>query len=46
MHAFWQESDPQQRQTEMVNFLKNMALIGGALLAAAEPEPWPYSTAA
>jgi putative oxidoreductase len=46
MHAFWEESDPQQRQAEMVNFLKNMALIGGAMLAAAEPEPWPYSTAA
>lgn len=46
MHAFWSESDPQQRQAEMVNFLKNMALIGGAMLAAAEPEPWPYSAAA
>jgi uncharacterized membrane protein YphA (DoxX/SURF4 family) len=46
MHAFWAESDPQQRQTEMVNFLKNMALIGGAMLAAAEPQPSPYSAAA
>ena len=46
MHAFWSESNPQQRQAEMVNFLKNMALIGGAMLAAAEPEPWPYSAAA
>jgi hypothetical protein len=27
----------------MVHFAKNMALLGGALLAAAEPEPWPYS---
>lgn len=46
MHAFWSESDPQKRQAEMVNFLKNVALLGGALLAAAEPEPWPYSPAA
>ena len=46
MHAFWSEQDPQRRQAEMVNFMKNVALIGGALLAAAEPEPWPYSPAA
>lgn len=45
MHRFWSESDPERRQAEMVNFFKNMALIGGAMLAAAEPEPWPYSPA-
>jgi putative oxidoreductase len=42
MHAFWKETDPQQRMHELVNFTKNMALVGGAMLAAAVPEPWPY----
>jgi hypothetical protein len=27
----------------MVNFTKNMALVGASLLAAAYPEPWPRS---
>jgi uncharacterized membrane protein YphA (DoxX/SURF4 family) len=42
MHAFWNEDDAQQRMNEIVNFTKNMALIGGALLAAGRPEPWPW----
>jgi uncharacterized membrane protein YphA (DoxX/SURF4 family) len=46
MHAFWSEQDPEKRQTEMINFMKNVALIGGAMLAAAEPEPWPYAAGA
>jgi hypothetical protein len=43
MHAYWNETDPQQRMNETVNFMKNMALIGGTLLAAGHPEPWPVS---
>jgi uncharacterized membrane protein YphA (DoxX/SURF4 family) len=43
MHAFWRETDPQQRMNEMVNFTKNMALVGASLVAAAHPEPWPLS---
>ena len=43
MHAYWNETDPQQRMNDTVNFMKNMALIGGALLAAGHPEPWPVS---
>lgn len=31
MHAFWKETDAQAKQTEMVSFNKNVALIGGAL---------------
>jgi hypothetical protein len=31
---------------EMVNFTKNMALVGASLLAAAHPEPWPWHLAA
>src|SRR5206468_7139042 len=46
MHAFWKESEPQQRQAEMINFMKNMALAGAAILAAGSPEPWPVSPAA
>ena len=40
MHAFWKEREPQQRINEMVNFTKNMALVGASLIAAAYPEPW------
>lgn len=42
MHAFWREQEP-QRTHEMVNFTKNMALVGACCLAAAHPEPWPWS---
>jgi putative oxidoreductase len=31
MHDFWNMKDPQQRAAEQVNFLKNVALIGGSL---------------
>ena len=34
MHAFWNESDPMMRQMQMVNFMKNLALLGGALAFA------------
>jgi uncharacterized membrane protein YphA (DoxX/SURF4 family) len=46
MHRFWSEDNPQQKQLEMINFLKNVALVGGAMLAAGRPEPWPVSPAA
>jgi len=31
MHAFWKETDPMAKQTEMVAFNKDIALAGGAL---------------
>jgi putative oxidoreductase len=31
MHDFWKQADPEQRQNEMVNFSKNMALLGASL---------------
>jgi uncharacterized membrane protein YphA (DoxX/SURF4 family) len=43
MHDFWNVQDPQQRMGEQINFSKNLALLGGALIAAAVPEPWPAS---
>ena len=29
MHAFWKVSDPMQHQMQMVNFMKNLAIMGG-----------------
>jgi putative oxidoreductase len=31
MHDFWKVQDPEKRQGEMINFSKNMALLGGSL---------------
>jgi uncharacterized membrane protein YphA (DoxX/SURF4 family) len=43
IHRFWSEENPQQRQMELINFMKNVALVGGAMMAASRPEPWPVS---
>ena len=43
MHDFWRAEDPNQRTNDMVNFFKNMALLGGAAALAAVEEPWPAS---
>jgi putative oxidoreductase len=43
MHDFWKQEDPQQRQMEMIQFSKNMALLGGALALMSVEEPWPAS---
>jgi putative oxidoreductase len=43
MHDFWRIDDQQQRMHELVNFTKNMALVGAACFVAALPEPWPTS---
>lgn len=43
IHAFWKVSDPQTRTMEMINFMKNMALIGALLMFLAIPIPWPLS---
>jgi putative oxidoreductase len=32
MHAFWKETDPQMMQMQQVNFFKNIALLGAALM--------------
>lgn len=45
MHNFWTVQDPMQKQMEQVQFLKNMALLGAALMALAIPEPWVLSLA-
>jgi putative oxidoreductase len=43
MHNFWAVADPAQRMMEMGNFMKNAALMGGALMLFGVPTPWPYS---
>jgi putative oxidoreductase len=43
MHNFWSMQDPQQRMNEMINFSKNMALLGSALALMGVDEPWPAS---
>jgi putative oxidoreductase len=43
MHDFWNVEDVQRRAAEQINFTKNLGLLGGALIAAAMPEPWPAS---
>ena len=43
MHRFWEQADAQKRQTEMIHFMKNMALVGAALAMMQIEEPWPAS---
>ncbi len=43
MHNFWAIADPAQKMNDMVNFTKNMALAGAALMLLIIPQPWPYS---
>ena len=43
MHDFWHAQDPNQRMNDMINFSKNLALLGGALALMAMREPWPAS---
>jgi uncharacterized membrane protein YphA (DoxX/SURF4 family) len=41
MHDFWSVQDPNQRTQEMINFSKNLALLGASLALAGVEEPWP-----
>jgi len=43
MHNFWSVEEPSQRMNEMINFSKNMALLGSALALMGIDEPWPVS---
>ena len=45
MHNYWAASDDATRMNDFINFTKNIALAGGALMALAIPEPWAYSVA-
>ncbi|WP_073455689.1 DoxX family protein [Pseudonocardia thermophila] len=35
-HRFWEETDPQARAAQQVQFFKNVSLLGGLLIAAAD----------
>jgi putative oxidoreductase len=38
MHDFWNQSDPGQKQNEMIHFSKNIALLGAAMAIGASSE--------
>jgi uncharacterized membrane protein YphA (DoxX/SURF4 family) len=43
IHNFWTVQDQQAKQVEMINFLKNMAILGLLLMTVAIPRPWLMS---
>ncbi len=43
MHAYWNDTDPNTKMGNRVNFMKNMALLGASLAFLFIPEPWIYS---
>jgi hypothetical protein len=46
MHDFWKQESPEQRMNDMINFTKNLALVGGAAALMGVEEPWPASVPA
>lgn len=40
-HAFWEKSDPAERQADQLHFLKNLSILGGLVLAAVDTEGKP-----
>jgi uncharacterized membrane protein YphA (DoxX/SURF4 family) len=40
-HAFWSETDPAAKQQQRIQFLKNLAMGGGLLLAATDTDGRP-----
>ena len=43
-HDFWTVEDPETRQQEMTDFLKNVALLGATLgFLALSTTEWPYA---
>ena len=43
MHNFWAVTDPNAKLADTINFQKNLALLGAALVMLALPRPWPLS---
>jgi putative oxidoreductase len=43
MHDFWSSEDPASRQQDMLHFMKNIAMLGGAMALMGMEEPWPIS---
>lgn len=47
-HAFWSETDPAAKKGQQIHFLKNLSMLGGLLLAAADTggrESLPHAAA-
>jgi uncharacterized membrane protein YphA (DoxX/SURF4 family) len=40
-HRFWEHEDPQERAAQQLHFLKNVGLLGGLMLAAADTHGKP-----
>nr|WP_248846150.1 DoxX family protein [Rhodococcus corynebacterioides] len=40
-HAFWEETDPEAKALQRTQFLKNVSLLGGLLIAAVDTEGKP-----
>ena len=40
-HPFWEESDPQAKNAQRVQFFKNLSMFGGLLIAAADTQGKP-----
>lgn len=43
IHNFWAVQDPQARMNDLVNFEKNIAIIGFLLMTLLISRPWPMS---
>jgi putative oxidoreductase len=43
IHNFWTVQDQQAKTGEMINFLKNMAILGLLLMTLSIPRPWLMS---
>ncbi len=43
MHPFWADRNVAQQQADLINFTKNIGLLGSSLMFLAVPRPWPYS---
>ena len=43
MHKFWEETDPQTKQVEMAQFMKNVSMAGAGLIIASISVYWPYT---
>ncbi|GAA2498975.1 DoxX family protein [Streptomyces gobitricini] len=40
-HAYWTEEDPEERARQRIQFFKNLSLLGGLLIAAADTHGKP-----
>ena len=43
MHNFWADTDPMARLNNLINFQKNVAMLGAAWVMLMVPQPWVLS---